>query len=37
MRRELGIMRQTLYWHVGPQGELRADGQKLLDQKGRRA
>jgi hypothetical protein len=37
MRRELGIMRQTLYRHVGPQGELRADGQKLLDQKGRGA
>ena len=27
---ELGITRQTLYRHVGPQGELRPDGQKLL-------
>ena len=30
---ELGITRQTLYRHVGPQGELRTDGQKLLKQK----
>lgn len=30
---ELGITRQTLYRHVGPQGELRADGQKLLEHK----
>ena len=30
--RELGVTRQTLYRHVGPAGELRADGQKLLDQ-----
>jgi DNA invertase Pin-like site-specific DNA recombinase len=28
--RELGITRQTLYRHVGPTGELREDGQKLL-------
>lgn len=28
--RELGITRQTLYRHVGPQGELREDGHKLL-------
>ncbi|MGV0870419.1 recombinase family protein [Corynebacterium kalidii] len=27
---ELGITRQTLYRHVSPTGELRADGQKLL-------
>jgi DNA invertase Pin-like site-specific DNA recombinase len=27
---ELGITRHTLYRHVGPQGELRPDGQKLL-------
>jgi DNA invertase Pin-like site-specific DNA recombinase len=27
---ELGITRQTLYRHVGPQGELRPDGHKLL-------
>ena len=28
--RELGITRQTLYRHVGPKGELRPDGEKLL-------
>ena len=28
--RELGVTRQTLYRHVGPAGELRADGRKLL-------
>jgi hypothetical protein len=28
--KELGITRQTLYRHVGPQGELRLDGYKLL-------
>lgn len=33
--KELGITRQTLYRHVGPKGELRPDGQKLLDRKGR--
>jgi hypothetical protein len=27
---ELGITRQTLYRHVGPKGELRPDGQRLL-------
>ena len=27
---ELGITRQTLYRHVSPAGELRADGLKLL-------
>lgn len=27
---ELGITRQTLYRHVGPKGELREDGEKLL-------
>lgn len=27
---ELGITRQTLYRHISPTGELRADGQKLL-------
>ncbi|MFL0415845.1 recombinase family protein [Sphingomonas sp. 179-A 2A2 NHS] len=32
---ELGITRQTLYRHVTPQGELRADGLKLLARKGR--
>ena len=30
---ELGITRQTLYRFVGPQGELRGDGEKLLAQK----
>jgi DNA invertase Pin-like site-specific DNA recombinase len=28
--KELGITRQTLYRHVGPKGELRPDGEKLL-------
>jgi DNA invertase Pin-like site-specific DNA recombinase len=28
--RELGITRQTLYRHVGPLGELREDGRRLL-------
>lgn len=28
--KELGITRQTLYRHVSPTGELRADGQKPL-------
>jgi DNA invertase Pin-like site-specific DNA recombinase len=28
--RELGISRQTLYRHLGPDGALRDDGQKLL-------
>jgi DNA invertase Pin-like site-specific DNA recombinase len=27
---ELGVTRQTLYRHVSPKGELRADGAKLL-------
>src|SRR5271166_635273 len=27
---ELGVTRQTLYRHVGPDGALREDGQKLL-------
>jgi len=31
--RELGVTRQTLYRHVGPDGSLRKDGQKLLDAK----
>lgn len=30
---ELGITRQTLYRHVGPDGELREDGKKLLRRK----
>ena len=33
--RELGITRQTLYRHVGPTGELRKDGQKLLERRRR--
>jgi DNA invertase Pin-like site-specific DNA recombinase len=28
--KELGVTRQTLYRHVGPDGTLREDGQKLL-------
>jgi len=28
--RELGVTRQTLYRHVGPDGALREDGRKLL-------
>jgi DNA-binding phage protein len=28
--KELGITRQTLYRHVSPSGEIRADGTKLL-------
>jgi hypothetical protein len=28
---ELGITRQTLYRHVDPKGNLRPDGQRLLD------
>jgi DNA invertase Pin-like site-specific DNA recombinase len=30
---ELGITRQTLYRHVGPDGTLRPDGEKLLKNK----
>ena len=30
---ELGVTRQTLYRHVGPGGEVRADGQKLMEAK----
>ena len=29
--RELGVTRQTLYRHVGPDGSLRRDGRKLLN------
>jgi hypothetical protein len=32
---ELGITRQTLYRFVGPKGELRADGEKLLNRRKR--
>ncbi|TIL49585.1 recombinase family protein [Mesorhizobium sp.] len=32
---ELGITRQTLYRFVGPKGELRVDGEKLLKNKKR--
>lgn len=31
--RELGITRQTLYRHVGPDGALRKDGRKLLERR----
>ena len=27
---ELGVTRQTLYRHVGPGGELRADGKRFI-------
>ena len=30
---ELGVTRQTLYRHVAPTGELRPDGEKLLNSK----
>jgi hypothetical protein len=30
---ELGIVRQTLYRHVGPDGLIRPDGRKLLQAK----
>jgi hypothetical protein len=30
----LGIVRQTLYRHVGPDGSLRPDGKKLMKIKG---
>jgi len=29
--RELGVTRQTLYRHVGPDGSLRPDGRKILN------
>jgi DNA invertase Pin-like site-specific DNA recombinase len=35
LRAALGIVRQTLYRHVGPDGAIRPDGQKLLKSKGR--
>lgn len=31
--KELGVTRQTLYRHVSPSGELRADGEKLMKSK----
>ena len=31
---ELGISRQTLYRHVSPSGEVRADGTRVLSRKG---
>lgn len=31
--RELGITRQTLYRHVDPKGNLRPDGEKLLQRR----
>ena len=33
--RELGVTRQTLYRHVGPAGDLREDGRKLLQRPSR--
>jgi DNA invertase Pin-like site-specific DNA recombinase len=32
--RELGVTRQTLYRHVGPDGKLRRDGKKVLNRVG---
>jgi DNA invertase Pin-like site-specific DNA recombinase len=32
--RELGVTRQTLYRHVGPDGKLRQDGNKMLNRVG---
>ena len=29
--KELGVTRQTLYRHLGPDGALRQDGQKMLE------
>lgn len=34
---ELGVTRQTLYRHVGPGGELRPDGRRLLERRGKGA
>ena len=31
--KELGVTRQTLYRHVSPKGELRADGLKLISER----
>ena len=33
--KELGVTRKTLYRFVGPKGELRAEGTKLLKRKAR--
>jgi hypothetical protein len=33
--KELGVTRQTLYRFVGPKGELRPDGARLLGSKTR--
>lgn len=30
---ELGITRQTLYRHVTPDGQIRPDGEKLLERR----
>ncbi len=35
LRAELGITQQTLYRFVGPKGELRGDGKKLLNRRKR--
>lgn len=34
---ELGVTRQTLYRHVTPKGEIRPDGERLLQRRGRAA
>jgi len=31
LSKELGVTRQTLYRHIGPDGSLREDGKKLLE------
>jgi len=33
---ELGVSKQTLYRHVGPNGSVRADGKRLLERYGKR-
>jgi DNA invertase Pin-like site-specific DNA recombinase len=35
LAKEVGVTRQTLYRHVGPGGELRPDGEKVMREKGR--
>ena len=30
LAKDLGVTRQTIYRHVGPKGELRADGERLV-------
>lgn len=30
LAKDLGVTRQTLYRHLGPKGELRPDGERVL-------